>query len=112
MPEYIDKKAVYAVACKGCTMSGNEYGECYCPEPGCERLTLAFVSAPAADVVAVKHGRWIGLEYDGYADGCPVYDLWECSECGEEVSGEDVPITHPYCHGCGAKMDGGKLNDH
>jgi hypothetical protein len=63
---------------------------------------------PAADVVAVKHGRWIGLEYDGYADGYPVYDLWECSECGEEVSGEDVPITHPYCHGCGAKMDGGE----
>lgn len=56
---------------------------------------------------AVKHGRWVGLEYDGYADGQPVYDLWECSECGEEVRGEDVPITHPYCHGCGTKMDGG-----
>lgn len=61
---------------------------------------------PVADVVPVVHGRWVGLEYDGYADGCPVYDLWECSECGEEVSGEDVPITHPYCHGCGARMDG------
>ena len=53
----------------------------------------------------VVHGKWIGLEYDGYADGCPVYDLWECSECGEEVRGEDVPDTHPWCHGCGAKMD-------
>ena len=61
---------------------------------------------PAADVKTVVHGRWVGLEYDGYADGCPVYDVWECSECGEEVSGEDVPITHPYCHGCGARMDG------
>ena len=60
----------------------------------------------AADVVEVVHGRWVGLEYDGFADGCPVYDLWECSECGEEVRGEDVPDTHPYCHGCGAKMDG------
>lgn len=60
---------------------------------------------PAADVVEVRHGRWIGLEYDGYADGCPVYDLWECSECGEEVRGEDVPATHPWCHSCGARMD-------
>lgn len=59
----------------------------------------------AADVAPVVHGRWIGTEYDGYADGCPVYDLWECSECGEEVRGEDVPETHPWCHGCGARMD-------
>lgn len=65
---------------------------------------------PAADVVEVRHGRWIGLEYDGYADGCPVYDLWECSECGEEVRGDDVPSTHPWCHSCGARMD--KEDDH
>ena len=60
---------------------------------------------PAADVAEVRHGRWIGIEYDGYADGCPVYDLWECSECGEEVRGEDVPDTHPWCHACGTRMD-------
>lgn len=68
-------------------------------------------NAPAADVAPVWHGRWIGLEYDGYADGEPVYDLWECSECGEEVRGEDVPDTHPWCHSCGAQMDG-KVNKH
>lgn len=62
--------------------------------------------APTIEVEPVRHGRWVGLEYDGYADGFPVYDLWECSECGKEVRGEDVPDTHPYCHGCGAKMDG------
>lgn len=65
-------------------------------------------SPPAADVAPVVHGRWVGLEYDGYADGATVYDLWECSECGEEVRGEDVPSTHPFCHGCGAMMDGGR----
>ena len=65
---------------------------------------------PAADVVKVKHGIWIGIEYDGYADGYPVYDLWECSECGEEVRGDDVPSTHPWCHSCGARMD--KEDDH
>lgn len=62
---------------------------------------------PAADVEPVRHGRWIGLEYDGYADGNPVYNLWECSECGEEVRGESVPETHLFCPNCGAKMDGG-----
>ena len=61
---------------------------------------------PASDVAPVVRGRWVGLEYDGYADGNPVYDLWECSECGEEVRGEDVPETHPYCPNCGAKMEG------
>ena len=61
--------------------------------------------APVVD--PVQHGRWIGLEYDGYADGFPVYDLWECSECSEEVGGQDIPETHPWCHACGAKIDGG-----
>lgn len=50
------------------------------------------------------YGYWIGVEADGYADGVPVYNLWQCSECGEEVDGEDVPETHPFCHGCGADM--------
>lgn len=53
---------------------------------------------------AVKHGRWIPLEYDGYADGNPVWDLWECSECQEEHSGDEDTLT-PYCPNCGAKMD-------
>lgn len=61
---------------------------------------------PVADVAPVVHGKWVGLEYDGYADGYPVYDLWECSECGVEERGEDVLTTHPWCHGCGARMDG------
>ena len=58
------------------------------------------------DAVEVVHGRWIPLEYDGYADGNPVWDLWECSECQEEHSGDEDTLT-PYCPHCGAKMDGG-----
>lgn len=54
---------------------------------------------------AVKHGRWIPLEYDGFADGNPVWDLWECSECREEHSGDEDTLT-PYCPNCGARMDG------
>lgn len=50
-------------------------------------------------------GKWIGLEYDGYADGNHVYDLWECSNCGNEEKGEDVPEQNPFCRCCGAKME-------
>ena len=51
-----------------------------------------------------KAGNWLGLEADGYADGYPVYDLWECSECGEEWKGEDDTLPK-YCPNCGAKME-------
>jgi rubrerythrin len=54
----------------------------------------------------VKNGRWIPTEYDGYADGAPVWDKWECSECGYEHSGEEDTLTS-FCPNCGAKMDGG-----
>lgn len=105
MAEYIERDALM-----------QRMGEFFSPVNTVEQAlmlnhTLKVINAfPAADVVEVVHGRWIGLEYDGYADGCPVYDLWECSECGEEVRGEDVPDTHPWCHGCGAKMDVTDIN--
>ena len=50
-------------------------------------------------------GKWIGIGYEGYADGYPVYDYWECSNCGNEEKGEDVPEANPYCRCCGAKME-------
>lgn len=37
------------------------------------------------------HGKWIGIGYEGYADGNPVYDYWECSVCRNGEDGEDVP---------------------
>lgn len=45
---------------------------------------------------------WEGVEYD-YADGCPVYDVWECTQCGYEHPGGSDTLTD-YCPGCGAKM--------
>ena len=67
-------------------------------------LAEALNNAPTLDVAPVRHGRWIGIEYDGYADGCPVYDVFECSECGYEHKGESDTLTS-YCPNCGAKMD-------
>jgi len=59
--------------------------------------------APTVDAVPVRHGKYIGTEFDGYADGCPVYYEWKCSECGC-VFEEEEP-TYNYCPNCGAKMD-------
>ena len=66
---------------------------------------------PTADVVEVRHGEWIGTEYDGYADGNPVYDKWECSKCHEEYCYEGEPPLYNYCPNCGAKMDGERRED-
>jgi len=56
------------------------------------------------ELVPVRHGRFIGTEFDGYADGSPVYYEWQCSECGCVF--EDEEPAHNYCPNCGAKMDG------
>lgn len=50
-----------------------------------------------------KIGKWIGISYDSYADGNPVYDVFECSLCGCEHKGESDTLTD-YCPDCGAKM--------
>ena len=52
----------------------------------------------AADVVEVKHGRWLYKR-------CVVFDctkdLYRCSECNTSWDAK----SH-YCPNCGAKMDG------
>lgn len=48
-------------------------------------------------------GEWVGIQYDGYADGYPVYDVFECSVCSNEWCGDEPPS---FCPDCGAKMKG------
>ena len=50
-----------------------------------------------------KTGHWKPIEYDGYADGYPVWDVWECSKCGLEHNGDKESLT-AFCPDCGAKM--------
>jgi rubrerythrin len=57
----------------------------------------------AVDVEPVRHGHYIGTEFDGYADGNPVYYEWKCSEC--DCVFEDDDPKYRYCPNCGAKMD-------
>lgn len=50
------------------------------------------------------HAEWLGIDYDGYADGQPVIELWECSHCGYEHKGDYTTLTD-YCPNYGAKME-------
>ena len=70
-----------------------------------DSLVYMFINQePTVDAKPVIHGEWIGLEYDGYADGNPVYDLWECSHCNCEWDGEEDTLPS-YCPDCGAEME-------
>ena len=62
-------------------------------------------AAKTVDAEPVRHGRWISIVYDSYADGAPVWDKWECSECYHEHNGEEDTLTD-FCPDCGARMDG------
>ena len=57
----------------------------------CDYKNSHFIDA--ADVVPVRHGRWvypIGMAYN-----------YVCSECGKSIG----VIKHNYCPNCGAEMD-------
>ena len=49
----------------------------------------------AADVVEVRHGYWIGVNWG---------DFDRCSVCGCSVGRQQ--FKYHYCPKCGAKMDG------
>lgn len=71
----------------------------------------AIKEAPTADVVEVRHGRWLSAyeyaiklgETNPYRLGIAEHDkIWHfCSLCEQQVR-----FTRNYCPDCGAKMDG------
>ena len=102
------KRAWY---CKDCGMRKNskgktvyEIGEAPCRACDIGDVLDALEDFPAADVVERKTGKWCA-DYDGYADGEPVYDMWWCSACGEYFDEWDDRPTWKYCPNCGAKME-------
>lgn len=73
-------------------------------------FTKIIEELPAADVVPVVHGEWIGTWGDGYAEdeeGNPqiVYEEFECSNCRQEHFADGEP-EWDYCPQCGARMGG------
>ena len=66
--------------------------------------TYQFVKTSLESLKSQKVGKWIGIEFDGYADGNPVYDVWECSNCHGEHEGEFETLPN-YCPHCGSRME-------
>lgn len=69
----------------------------------CDGL-IADIKHLASVLPEQRTGWWNPIGYDGYADGNPVYDYWECSKCGWEHNGDDQTLT-AYCPNCGARME-------
>ena len=103
MDEYIERETAIAdLELYEKTVCKSEYALAIA---GCRSHIRAI---PAADVVPVRHGRWIETTQPmGWDD----VTCAECSECGEdfvldEWGMEDMKNLMHYCPNCGAKMDG------
>lgn len=87
--EYIEREAALKSVCYDCSLNeNNPFCGIACADY--ERIK----SIPAADVVPVRHGRWMPHRLD---DG---YTTWTCSDCGTV----GLEAFH-YCPNCGALMD-------
>ena len=105
--EYIEREAALDIAVEWCPDDDGSVGK-----TGDLREMLDELEAmPAADVVEVKHGRWVLSD-----NAMSMWNVWVCSECGYRrkegwMHTEDgKKPTAQYCENCMAKMDGG-VND-
>lgn len=97
--DYISREKAIEIICGQCAFKDAcDAGV----EPRCSYY-IRISQSSAADVRPVVRGHYIG-EYDGYADGNPVYDMWYCSECGCCFEDWDEKPTYNFCPNCGADM--------
>lgn len=93
MADYINRNSVLELA--------REY---YTPALREEAVPVrAIRNIPSADVVEVRHGKWIEQE-DGFGD-----TYYDCSCCGESfclIEGTPTDNMYNFCPNCGARMDG------
>lgn len=83
MVEYIEREALIKFVKQNTPdINGETTIEC---------VERAIRAMPAADVVEVRHGKWI-----------EDYEFFKCSECGYLA---DYRLSN-FCPDCGAKMDG------
>ena len=116
MAEYIEREAVideiegttwYHISCQKNLVEGAA-----CEADALYKATDIYnviKSAPTADVVEVRHGKWVETQEPlGWRD----VDCAECSVChenwiiDEDSSIDDYECMWHYCPHCGAKMDG------
>ena len=98
MPEYIEREALLRA------LEEDGYGR------GILRAIMFVKDQSVADVVEVRHGKWVETQEPlGWCD----VDCAECSVCheswivDEDSSIDDYEYMWHYCPNCGAKMDGG-----
>ena len=97
MPRYIDADALMKEFRDFVRDSNNSD---FAPVPNWNDAVSLVGSAPTADVVERKVGKWVN-RWSG--DG----SVWLeeiCSECG--LTFEDEPHGYNYCPNCGAEMEG------
>ena len=109
MVEYIEKhKAVNLL-----TSLENEFQQ-FKPFKGLEHAMyrklceteIAIGKLPAADVVAVVHGRWDDSGRYTFPSGAAAV---RCTNCGCALTESEYHLNNwNYCPVCGAKMDGGE----
>ena len=67
-------------------------------------LVDTFAEIPDADVVPVRHGRWV---HDHYEKCTEQFEIVKCSNCGIKMYAIALSVKDAnYCRNCGAKMDG------
>ena len=101
MAEYIEREAISEEIRKYYYKNppNFSYGEGF--DRGLDRVQIAILDAPAADVAPVRHGRWVSV---------PHKLAKVCSVCNrdEPYKFDDIDAdVYDYCPNCGAKMDGG-----
>lgn len=123
MAEYIDKGALYEKIAQLEEIARNRYLDTPSNSPAYQRylaqmqertaLKHLIADFPAADVVPVRHGKWIfgkDLPYSWGQIPKNKYHLY-CSECLEQAfnrsedNDPDFDVDTSYCSNCGAKMD-------
>lgn len=105
MPEYIKKEAVIKFIENG--LNNPDKTKSFGHDAIEIMAEVQYI--PAADVVEVRHGKWLETQEPlGWRD----VDCIECSVCheswimDEDSSIDDYECMWHYCPNCGAKMDG------
>ncbi len=94
MSDYIDRVALGIGLCNRDVFENKGYAD------GWNAAVKILKEAPAADVQAVKHGKWKLC----YEDWRMQIAGDECSACGFQHYGTCISHYH-YCPNCGAKME-------
>lgn len=76
---------------------------------GIETVLEYAENLPAADVAPVVHGRWDDSGRYTFPGGSTAV---RCTECGCALTVSEFRLNNwSYCPVCGAKMDGGEINE-